>query len=865
MTRTSRAVALSAIVVLSVVASVGVGFVGTAAAADAATIEATPANATATATHNVSVSPDSNEAGSSLSSIQVQYPDSSADAGNVTGDDVEAAYVVRNGDRTNVTDDLQAVKHSDNGNTVTFTFGGSYDVKAGDTFYVTYSDVENPDSMGTYSVSVDLNSQSSGSPATDSLNITQAAATTSLTATPDWDGANATHTLSYAPGSAQDNRTLRNVTVDYGENAMLYDLPAENVTAFVDADADGENDSAESGLNVTGVTAANQNLTVAFNGSYTLNASEPVVVAYDPVGNPDVAGTYTERVTANGDWENATSVTLDVVVSSETSAASVTPYPPYAGARSTHVATGEVGSDDASDSLNEFRVDYAENTGATDVSEVGLSDVNAVGISTDGDRTIETNVSDDLSSVSISNDGHTLLLGFGGSYTLEQGDVVVANYSDVENPGSNGTYTAAVGINTQSDDADVAADFEVSTGPADATVTAANASEHANTTHTLAFRPGTSQYGANVTSLAANYTASGIGDVPADATVTGAFIDTDGDLANESGDPALNVTGVGVTDGVVNATFEGNHTVASDERVVLTYANVTNPGDGSYAIPSALNGEWANGTDATLTVTTDTEAVNASLTVDPDSPDATSTHTATVEVAPNDASDSLNSIEVDYAATETATDVSGVGTSDVVRVGISTDGDETIETNVSDDLSEVDVSNDGHTLTFGFGGSYSLAQGDVVVVEYHDAQNPVSESTYHAAIGVNVQSTDAPVTAAFDITASSSGDDSDTSDGSDTDDTDDTSDGSDNVDDTSDTAGATDGGSGDGGQSTTTTTSSTTTTTSDQTQNVTSTTTTATTTTTTATGTTSAGSLGFGFAAASVALAAGFLALRRRD
>ncbi|GGL21063.1 hypothetical protein GCM10009037_00430 [Halarchaeum grantii] len=847
---------MNAIVVLSLVASVGVGFVGTAVAADTATIEATPANATATATHNVSVSPDSNEAGSSLNSIQVQYPDSSADAGNVTGADVEAAYVVRNGDRTNVTDDLQAVKHSDNGNTVAFTFGGSYDVRAGDTFHVVYSDVENPDSMGTYSVKVDLNSQSSGSPATDRLNITQAAATTSLTATPDWDGANATHTLSYAPGSAQDNRTLQNVTVDYGMNATLYDLPPENVTAFVDADADGQNDSAESGLNVTGVTAANQNLTVAFDGSYTLNASEPIVVSYDPVGNPDAAGTYTERVTANGDWENATNVTLDVVVSSETSDASVTPYPPYAGAQSTHVATGEVGSDDASDSLNEFRVDYAEDTGATDVSAVGLSDVHAVGISTDGDGTIETNVTDDLSSVSISNDGHTLLLGFGGSYTLDQGDVVVANYSDVRNPGDNGTYTAAVGINTQSDDADIAADFEVTTGPASATVTAANASEHANTTHTLAFRPGTSQYGATVTSLAANYTASGIADVPANATVSDAFIDTDGDLTNESGDPALNVTDFGVTDGVVNATFEGNHTVASDERVVLTYENVTNPGDGSYAIPSALNGDWANGTDATLTVTTDTEAVNASLAVDPDTPDATSTHTATVEVAPNDASDSLNSIEVDYAAIETATDVSAVGASDVVRVGISTDGDGTVETNVSDDLSEVDVSNDGHTLTFGFGGSYTLSQGDVVVVEYHDAENPATESTYHAAIGVNVQSTDAPVTAAFDIAASSSDDDSDTSGGSDTDDT------SNSVGDTSDTTGATDGGSGDDGQSTTTTTP-TTTATPTETQTVTSTTTA--TSATAATETTSGGLLGFGLAAVSVALAAGVLVLRRRD
>ncbi|WP_435096593.1 beta strand repeat-containing protein [Halarchaeum sp. P4] len=749
MTRNTKSLALSALLVVSVFATAGVGFVGTAAATQSATITATPSNATATATHHVTAVPDSNEVGSSLSAVKVTYE--ASDSGNVSG--IEDAYIVRDSNRTNITDDFQAVTHSNNGKTVTFDFGGSYDLEQGDTIHVVYDDVRNPSSAGTYAVEVDLNPQSSGAPANATLNVTSAPLNSSLSASPNWDGVNATHTLDFVPSSAQDNQTLRNLSVDYGSNGTLYPVNASNVTAFADADNDGTYDSGETSLNVTNVTTQSGTVTLAFNGSYTLNDSVPVVARYGPVGNPASAGTYTASVVANGDAANATQVSFDIVASSTTSNASVVPNPPYTGATSVHTATGTVGSNDASDSLNSFRIDYHENEDATDVSNVGLSDVRRVGIDTNSDGEIDTNVSDDLSSVSISNNGHTLVLQFGGDYTLSQGDRVIAAYGDVQNPTSTGTYTTAVGINVQSGDADTAVQFDITNRPANATLNATPASDGANATHRLAFQPGTVQCGVSVTSLAANYSASAATVGVGNATLSTAFIDADGDRTYDNSETRLNASGFTAANGTVEATFPGAHNVSCDERVVLVYDNVTNPESGTYGVPTALNGDWANGTDATLAIHADTAVTNATLNASPPYPDATSTHTATVEVAPNDDSDSLNSIRVDYAANETATDISNVGQGDVVAVGIDTNGDGEIDTNVSDDLGEVDGSNDGHTLTFGFGGSYSLQQGDTVIVTYQDVQNPSTTGTYHATVDVNVQSTASAVPASYEVNA----------------------------------------------------------------------------------------------------------------
>ncbi len=75
------------------------------------------------------------------------------------------------------------------------------------------------------------------------------------------------------------------------------------------------------------------------------------------------------------------------------------------------------------DSLNEIRIEYT----AADVSNVEEAEVTVV---SNGD---ETDVTDDVDEVSDEDNGSTLVIGLGGSYNVEEGDQVVASYTDVQN------------------------------------------------------------------------------------------------------------------------------------------------------------------------------------------------------------------------------------------------------------------------------------------------------------------------------------------------------------------------------------------------------------------------------------------------
>lgn len=135
-------------------------------------------------------------------------------------------------------------------------------------------------------------------------------------------------------------------------------------------------------------------------------------------------------------------------------------------------------------------------------------------------------------------------------------------------------------------------------------------------------------------------------------------------------------------------------------------------------------------------------AATASITADPNDPDVTSTHSVVSVVGSDADSASLNGLKVDYQSTGQNHDVSDVGTSDIVKVGIDRGGNDsgtTIDVNVNDDLSSVEHSNNGETLKIGFGGSYSLQEGDEIVAVYDDAQNP-SAGDYTIEFSVNPQS-----------------------------------------------------------------------------------------------------------------------------
>jgi PGF-CTERM protein len=144
-------------------------------------------------------------------------------------------------------------------------------------------------------------------------------------------------------------------------------------------------------------------------------------------------------------------------------------------------------------------------------------------------------------------------------------------------------------------------------------------------------------------------------------------------------------------------------------------------------------------------------ASNASIDASPAAPGETATHTTTITVG-NTSTGSLNGYRVNYQ--DTGADVSNVGVEDVVAVGIDRDDDAdgtTTDVNVSDDLSGVSSSNNGGTLSVSFGGSYSLNEGDEIVVVYENVTNPGEAGTYDVGIDINFQSSGGEATASLEV------------------------------------------------------------------------------------------------------------------
>lgn len=135
---------------------------------------------------------------------------------------------------------------------------------------------------------------------------------------------------------------------------------------------------------------------------------------------------------------------------------------------------------------------------------------------------------------------------------------------------------------------------------------------------------------------------------------------------------------------------------------------------------------------------------------------ATTTYTATITVGES-STGSLNGLQVDLS--NAGSDVSNVGVENVKTVGIDKGDDSSgaaVDTAVSDDLESADVSNNGHTVTFTFGGSYELQQGDEVVVVFENVQNPDSPSESAVPIDINPQSSGGQAEATISFSASAS-------------------------------------------------------------------------------------------------------------
>ena len=144
-------------------------------AATAGSITADPAEADADSTHTVraAVGPDLDD--SSLSGLDVDYQatDRNGDVSNVDESDVETMYIDRaDGGAADVTDDVNGVSASNNGETLNVRLGGSHVLQEGDHVVVSYSDATNP-SAGEYEIEFVVNPQSDGTRSSGTLSIAE--------------------------------------------------------------------------------------------------------------------------------------------------------------------------------------------------------------------------------------------------------------------------------------------------------------------------------------------------------------------------------------------------------------------------------------------------------------------------------------------------------------------------------------------------------------------------------------------------------------------------------------------------------------------------------------------------------------------
>ncbi|MFP8958605.1 hypothetical protein ACLI4Y_18000 [Natrialbaceae archaeon A-CW3] len=107
-----------------------------------------------TATYCFSLTVGDDAGGNSLDEIVADFCGTGVDVSNVEDDDVSAEL-----NETDVTDDLDEVSDSNDGQTLTLTFGGDYDLEEGDTIDVCLDNVQNPELPGLYPARFTLNDE----------------------------------------------------------------------------------------------------------------------------------------------------------------------------------------------------------------------------------------------------------------------------------------------------------------------------------------------------------------------------------------------------------------------------------------------------------------------------------------------------------------------------------------------------------------------------------------------------------------------------------------------------------------------------------------------------------------------------------
>ncbi|WP_277542184.1 DUF7282 domain-containing protein [Haloarcula laminariae] len=121
-------------------------------------------------------------------------------------------------------------------------------------------------------------------------------------------------------------------------------------------------------------------------------------------------------------------------------------------AESTHAVTFSVGdSAVAGAAWDDVRIDYSVDAPSADVSNVGASSIERVGIDRNDDAPgSQVDVrAETISEVTGQADGNALQIALGGALTLRQGDELVVVIGPVQNPQNAGTADVEVTVNTQ--------------------------------------------------------------------------------------------------------------------------------------------------------------------------------------------------------------------------------------------------------------------------------------------------------------------------------------------------------------------------------------------------------------------------------
>lgn len=271
------------------------------------------------------------------------------------------------------------------------------------------------------------------------------------------DAGNATHKISVEVDGSDSvaGKAVSEVAIDYeAASVNLSDVSATDLQRVgIDTDDDGTVD-VNLTSDVTDVSTTGSSLTVAVDSDSSLSAGDSLIVEYADVDN-GVAGTHQVKATVNG--ADAWTATFDVV-DDGIQTQLVLPESGTAGTTDVHHVRYHIddNSNTAGNSLNQIKIHYED--GSVNASNVGLDDIEKVGLDTDSDGTIDVNVSDDLDSVTTSNNGNTLEIYFTGNYNLEEQDRIILDVADLQNPSNAGTYNVSVNVNgdvTKSDDFEI--------------------------------------------------------------------------------------------------------------------------------------------------------------------------------------------------------------------------------------------------------------------------------------------------------------------------------------------------------------------------------------------------------------------------